>query len=163
MILEFEYTSEVGEGCSPQAVHMMDNSFTIIYTDDSAWSKGRSVAPSYGLYDSLVWKEKKRLSPDDGVSCPSLKKVSHYGVYGFWSAESETNGGSDHRFVMYMLPTDISRTFNEGNITYSKDSPVSSASFSFINEKGILLRRYRSLVSPNTKLELLWYNKVITP
>ncbi|OGO90091.1 MAG: hypothetical protein A2Y17_01115 [Clostridiales bacterium GWF2_38_85] len=155
MILEFEYTSQSAPGFSPQAVHMMDNSFVIVYTDETGIVKGQVAKPEYGLYDSLSWKENKRMSPDDGVSYPSMKKIAHYGVYGFWSASAYENGSSgDHRFIMYMLPTDISHTFIDGNLNYTKDSAVSSASFNFMNANGFLLRRYRSLVSPNAKIEL---------
>ncbi|HBL84678.1 MAG: hypothetical protein A2Y17_11130 [Clostridiales bacterium GWF2_38_85] len=148
MILEFEYTAEVGEGSSPQVVHLMDNSFNIIYLDSTGTVKGTTTSPEMGLYDSLTWKSKGRMSPDISISYPSLKKVAHYGAYGFWSS----NG--NHKFVMYMLPTDISHTIENGSITHSKDSAVSSASFTIQNINNTLLRRSRSVISPNTKLEL---------
>lgn len=154
MILTFDYTTSVGNGNSPQVIHMMDNSFCIIYVDNSGIINGMVSFPELGLYDSLVWKTKGRMSPDESISYPSLKKVSHHGAYGFWSAAGISGNTVDHKFVMYMLPTDISETLIDGNISYNKDSSVSSSSFNFMNAEGLLLRRYRSLVSPNAKIEL---------
>ena len=148
MILTFEYTESIGSGHSPQVVHMMDNGFRILYVDDSGLVKGIVSFPELGLYGDLSWETKGRMSPDESISYPSLKKIAHYGAYGFCSAVTE------HRFVMYMLPTDISETLIDGTINHTKDSPVSSASFNLQNVNGYLLRRYRSLVSPNAMLEL---------
>jgi len=55
-----------------------------------------------GLYDELTFKDKGRISADFEVSKPQLKKVAHHGAYGFWSSENT------HRFVIYMLPYDVS-------------------------------------------------------
>lgn len=148
MILTFDYTASVGSGHSPQVVHMMDNGFHILYVDNSGLIEGIVSFPELGLYSDLSWKTKGRMSPDENLAYPSLKKIAHYGAFGFWSTDTE------HRFVMYMLPTDISNTLIDGTINHTKDSPVSSASLSFQNVNGYLLRRYRSLVSPNAMLEL---------
>ena len=153
MILTFNYKVTVGNGHSPQVVHMMDNGFRIIYVDDSGLVNGLVTFPELGLYDNLSWVNKGRMSPDEGITYPSLKKVAHYGAYGFWSADG-VNDTTDHKFVMYMLPTDISETLLDGSLSYTKDSAVSNASFSFQNVSGYLLRRHRSLVSPNAKIEL---------
>jgi len=154
MILTFDYTASVDSGHAPQVVHMMDNGFRIIYVDDEGLVNGMVSFPEYGLYDSLVWEAKGRISPDEGISYPSLKKVAHQGAYGFWSAVGASGHTVDHKFVMYMLPKDISETLIDGSISYTKDSSVSAASFNFMNAEGFLLRRYRSLVSPNAKIEL---------
>lgn len=155
MILAFAYQHTAGRGHAPQMVHMMDNGFRIIYLSDSGLVMGKVSHPNMGLYEQLVWKEKGRMSPDENVTYPSLKKVAHYGAYGFWSAKSILPDSiGDHRFVMYMLPTDITQTLLNGSISLSKDSAVSSASFTFQNVKGFLLKRYRSLVAPNAKIEL---------
>lgn len=148
MILTFEYNESIGSGHSPQVIHMMDNGFRIIYVDDSGLVNGIVSFPGLGLYDDLSWESKGRMSPDEDIDYPSLKKIAHYGAFGFWSA------GTEHRFVMYILPTDISETLIDGTINHTKDSPVSSASFNFQNVNGYLLRRYRSLVAPNAMLEL---------
>lgn len=132
---------------------MMDNGFRIIYVNDEGLVNGLVTFPALGLYGNLEWEQKGRMSPDESIAYPSLKKVAHHGAYGFWSADG-VNNTTDHKFVMYMLPTDISETLLDGSITYTKDSAVSSATFSFQNVNGYLLRRYRSLVSPNAKIEL---------
>lgn len=155
MILIFEYSESIGSGHSPQAVHMMDNGFRIIYVNDNGLVNGLVSFPELGLYDGLSWEQKSRMSPDEGIACPSLKKVAHHGAYGFWSADG-LNNTTDHKFVMYMLPTDISETLIDGTINHSKDSAVSSASFTFQNVHGYLLRRYRSVVMPNAKIELYY-------
>lgn len=150
MILSFEYSESIGSGHSPQVVHMMDNGFRIIYVNDEGLVNGLVTFPELGLYDSLSWEQKSRMSPDEGIAYPSLKKVAHHGAYGFWSADN------DHKFVVYMLPTDISETLIDGTINHSKDSAVSSASFTFQNVHGYLLRRFRSVVMPNAKIELYY-------
>ena len=71
------------------------------------------------------------------VSYPSIKRVAHYGAYGFWSAEG------DHRFVMYMLPADISNSFVDGSIK-ELGSEVSQMSCTLLNIKGAMLNRYRA-------------------
>ncbi len=148
MILEFENTENLGSGSSPQVLHMMDNGFRVIYLNSSNDVCGKVAFPELGLYDNLLWKEKGRMSPDENVTYPQLKKVAHYGGYGFWSSDN------NHKFVMYMLPTDISHTVLDGSITLSKDTPVTSASFNFQNINGYLLKRGRSIVAPNSKLEV---------
>src|SRR5699024_2855086 len=87
-----------------------------------------------------------RISPDEKVSYPSMKKIAHYGAYGFWSAEG------DHRFVMYMLPTDITNSFINGTIKYDISSEVSQMSCNLMNIKCELLIRNRALVTPGTKM-----------
>ncbi len=55
---------------------------------------------------------------------------------------------------MYMLPTDVSHTLLNGSISYSKGSPISQFSVNLQNAGGELVGRYRSIIAPNTKLEL---------
>lgn len=148
MILEFEYTETLGAGSSPQVLHMMDNGFRVIYLNSSNNVCGKVAFPELGLYNSLLWKDKGRMSPDENVTYPQLKKVAHFGGYGFWSCDG------NHKFVMYMLPTDISHTVLDGNITLSKDTSVTSASFNLQNINGYLLKKGRSIVAPNAKLEV---------
>ena len=154
MLLSFSYAATLGSGHKPQVVHMPDNGFRIIYVNDAGLVNALVTFPPLGLYDSLEWDSKGRMSPDENISHPSLKKVAHYGAYGFWSAAGVDGSTIDHKFVMYMLPMDITDTLIDGSLSYSKDSAVSSASFNFENINGYLLRRYRSVVSPNAKIEL---------
>ena len=148
MRLTFEYSQALGSGFAPQVVHMMDNSLRLIFLSNDGYVLGRDFTPELGLYSNLSYKEKGRLSSDIGVSKPSLKKIAHFGAFGFWSSELE------HKFVMYMLPTDISETLLNGTITYSKDSSVSQLSISLQNVDGKLIGRTRSIISPNSKIEL---------
>ena len=148
MQLTFEYTQTVGTGRSPQAIHSKDNLLRIIYLAGDNTVHGLYVDPVLGLYDSLAFEEQGRISPDDNVSFPSIKRVAHYGAFGFWSAEG------DHRFVVYNMPTDISRALVDGSVQYSMNSEVSSLSCSLTNIRGELLNRYRALVTPGTKLEV---------
>lgn len=148
MRLTFEYTQTIGQGLSPQVVHMMDNGLKVIYLSSDGLVKGLEAFPALGLYNNLTFKDKGRISADLEVSKPSLKKVAHYGAYGFWSAEAM------HKFVMYMLPTDISHTLLNGNISYSKGSTISQLSVSLQNASGELVSRYRSIIAPNTIMEL---------
>ena len=108
----------------------------------------RETVPQLGIYDDLTFKDMGQISPDTEVSLPSLKKVAHHGAFGFWSATG------DHKFVIYMMPTDISKAFLDGNLSFSANSEVSSLSANFINVHGELLNRYRALVTPGTKIEL---------
>jgi len=110
--------------------------------------KGMECFPALGLYDNLAWTERGRMSPDTTVSHVKLKKIAHHGAYGFWSAMG------DHRFVMYMLPTDVSKYFVKGTLNITKDTSVSSASFSLQNVKQLLLTRNRSVLSPNAYISL---------
>lgn len=150
MKLTFEYTEDLGEGKSPQALHLMDNSMRIIYLDAEGTVLAKAANPILGLYDSLDYKEIGRVSPDTGVTYPSLKKTAHYGAFGFWSSQG------DHKFVKYMLPTLISQTFEDGILTYSIGSEVSQFSGTFLNLKGELINRYQALVTPNTRLEIYY-------
>ena len=106
-------------------------------------TNGLEAFPTLGLYDNLAYKDIGRISVDFGVSKPSLKKVAHYGAYGFWSAEDM------HKFVMYMLPTDVSHTLLNGSLSYSKGSAISQLSVSLQNAGGELVSRYRSIISYN--------------
>lgn len=147
MQLTFEYERTIGVGGSPQALHMMDNSFRIIYLEAGV-VKALSADPVLGLYQDLEFKELGQYSPDIGVTHPSLKKVAHHGAYGFWSCDR------DHRFVIYMLPTDISKTFEDATINMSVGNEVTTFSGSFLNLRDELFNRNRSLLIPNSKLEL---------
>ena len=148
MRLSFEYTMNCGEGNFPQALHTRDNMLRIFYLTNDGIVEGRKADPELGLYDDLTFTDVGRMSPDDNVSLPSLKRIAHYGGYGFWSAEG------DHRFVMYMMPTDISKALIDGSVTFSVGSEVSSLSANLLNIRGELLNRYRALVTPGTKLEV---------
>ncbi len=148
MTLTFEYTLNAGAGLFPQVIHTSDNLLRFIYLTADGTVAGSTADPVLGLYDKLTYTETGRISPDESVSYPSIKKVAHYGAYGFWSAEG------DHRFVMYMLPTDITNSFIDGSIKFSIGSEVSQLSCTLLNIKGALLNRYRALVTPGTKMEL---------
>jgi hypothetical protein len=148
MTLTFEYTLDAGAGLYPQVIHTSDNLLRFIYLTADGTVAGSTANPVLGLYDSLTYTEIGRISPDEMVSYPSIKKVAHYGAYGFWSAEG------DHRFVMYMLPTDITNSFIDGSVKFSIGSEVSQMSCTLLNIKGALLNRYRAFVTPGTKMEL---------
>ena len=148
MTLTFEYTLDTGAGLYPQVIHTSDNLLRFIYLTADGTVAGSTADPVLGLYDSLTYTEIGRISPDEMVSYPSIKKVAHYGAYGFWSAEG------DHRFVMYMLPTDITNSFIDGSVKFSIGSEVSQMSCTLLNIKGALLNRYRAFVTPGTKMEL---------
>ncbi len=132
----------------PQVIHTSDNLLRFIYLTADGTVAGSTADPILGLYDNLTYTETGRISPDEMVSYPSIKKVAHYGAYGFWSAEG------DHRFVMYMLPTDITNSFIDGSVKFSIGSEVSQMSCTLLNIKGVLLNRYRAFVTPGTKMEL---------
>ena len=148
MTLTFEYTLDTGAGLYPQVIHTSDNLLRFIYLTADGTVAGSTANPVLGLYNSLTYMEIGRISPDEMVSYPSIKKVAHYGAYGFWSAEG------DHRFVMYMLPTDITNSFIDGSVKFSIGSEVSQMSCTLLNIKGALLNRYRAFVTPGTKMEL---------
>jgi hypothetical protein len=148
MQLSFEYTKECGMGHEPQAIHDKDNRFRVIYLDEENTVNCYEAVPLLGLYNNLIFRNYGRISPDEGVVRPSLKRVAHYGAYGFWSA------GSDHRFVVYMMPTDISKTLVDGSISFGVGSEVSSLNCKLLNVRGELLNRHRALVTPGTKLEV---------
>jgi hypothetical protein len=148
MTLTFEYTMNIGQGQYPQAIHSNDNLLRVFYLGSDGVIRARNADPVLGLYADLVFTDKGRASPDDNISYPSLKRVAHYGGYGFWSAEG------DHRFVMFMMPTDISKALVDGSTTFSTGSEVSSMSCSLLNIRGELLNRYRALVTPGTKMEI---------
>ena len=148
MTLTFEYTLDAGAGLFPQVIHTSDNLLRFIYLTSDGTVAGRTADPVLGLYDNLTYTETGRISPDESVSCPSIKKVAHYGAYGFWSTEG------DHRFVMYMLPADITNSFIDGSVKFSIGSEVSQMSCTLLNIKGALLNRYRAFVTPGTKMEL---------
>ena len=101
MQLTFEYNLDAGAGLFPQVIHTSDNLLRFIYLTSDGTVEGATADPVLGLYGNLTYEEISRISPDETVSYPSIKRVAHYGAYGFWSAEG------DHRFVMYMLPADI--------------------------------------------------------
>ena len=122
MTLTFEYTMNIGAGLYPQAIHSKDNLLRIFYLTPEQTVSGLIAEPVLGLYADLVFESKGRASPDDAVSQPSLKRVAHYGGYGFWSAEG------DHRVVMFMMPTDISKAFIDGSAGFSIGSEVSQLS-----------------------------------
>lgn len=148
MILSFDYALDVGEGRCPQVIHTSDNILRIIYLNDEGIVQCRQADPFWGLYSGLTFTDKGRVSPDNGVTVPSLKKVAHYGAYGFWSAEG------DHRFVIYMTPTDISDCLVDAQTQMGSDSEITSFSGTFINRYGKLITGYRSILTPGTKLEL---------
>lgn len=148
MTLTFEYTIDAGAGLYPQVIHTSDNLLRFIYLTADGTVAGSKADPVLGLYDNLTYTETGRISPDETVSYPSIKKVAHYGAYGFWNAEG------DHRFVMYMLPTDITNSFIDGSVKFSIGSEVSQMSCILLNIKGALLNRYRAFVTPGTKMEL---------
>ena len=147
MELSFEYAGTLGAGASPQAVHMMDNGLRLFYLENGV-VKAKVAYPDMGLYDDLVLTDQGRACTNVGVEHPKLKKVAHHGAYGFWSA------GNTHRFVMYMLASDISAMVDSISISHTKDSPISQLSATFQNVENRLVGRSRSIVQPNTRLEL---------
>lgn len=148
MQLSFEYYMDCGTGHFPQAVHDKSNKLRIIHLKDDATVHSLDADPVLGLYHDLEFFDKGRVSPDDNVSLPSLKRVAHYGAYGFWSSEG------DHHFVIYMMPVDISKALVDGSVQFSAGSEVSSMSCTLLNIRGELLNRYRALVTPGTKMEI---------
>ncbi len=148
MILNFEYNMSCGAGHAPQLVHLRDNTLRLIYLDDDGNVQGAQAEPKLGLYDDVAFQPYGRLSPDEDVSLPSLKKVAHYGAYGFWSADG------DHKFVIYMLPTDISDALIDGQTQHSMGSESASLNCNLINIRGKLINRYRSILTPGTMLTL---------
>lgn len=148
MTLTFDTVIDCGSGHAPQCVHDPNGKLRIIYLTNDGLVNCRETFPALGLYEDLTYTEKGRVSPDSGVSRPSLKKVAHHGAFGFWSA------GGDHKFVVYMMPTDVSMAFQDGTVSFSANSVVSSLSASFINVHGLLLNKYRALVTPGTKMEI---------
>jgi len=148
MILNFEYSMSCGAGHAPQLVHLPDNTLQLIYLDGDGTVQGARAEPELGLYDDIAFQSIGRLSPDEVVSLPSLKKVAHYGGYGFWSADG------DHKFVIYMMPTDISDAITDGQTQYSTGSESASLSLNLINVRGKLINRYRSILTPGTMLTL---------
>ena len=148
MILSFEQVIDCGTGHFPQCVHDPDGLLRIIYLTEENLVYCREAEPVLGIYDALFFTDIGQISPDTQVSQPSLKKVAHHGAFGFWSS------AGDHKFVIYMMPTDISKAFLDGSASFSAGSEVSSLSASFINVHGELLNRYRALVTPGTKLEI---------
>lgn len=148
MTLTFEYNMNIGQGLHPQAIHSYDNLLRVFYLGSDEVIRALNADPVLGLYDDLTFTEKGRASPDENISFPSLKRVAHYGGYGFWSAEG------DHRFVMFMMPTDISKALVDGSITFGTGSEVSSLSCNLLNIRGELLNRFRALVTPGTKMEV---------
>lgn len=148
MQLSFEYTKECGTGHEPQVIHDRNNRLRVIYLNEENTVCCYEAVPQFGLYDDLTFSSYGRISPDEGVVRPSLKRVAHFGAYGFWSA------GGDHRFVMYMMPTDISKTLVDGNISFGVGSEVASLNCKLLNVRSELLNRHRALVTPGTKLEV---------
>ena len=148
MELSFERVIDCGRGSSPQAVHDSNNLLRIIYLTEDHTAACWGADPTLGLYGNLVFRDYGRISPDEAVSLPSLKRVAHQGAFGFW------NASGDHRFVIYMMPTDISNTLIDGNVKYRTGNAVSSVSCSLMNIRGELLNRHRALVTPGTKLRI---------
>jgi hypothetical protein len=146
--LTFEYLRDLGDGFSPQVLHRMDNALEILYITQAGAIQTLETFPAYGIYETLEFTQKGRVSTDRDIQYPALKKMAHYGGFGFWSADG------DHKFVMYMLPTDISHTLENGQVSYAKDSAVSQLSLSLMNLEQALLGRHRSIISPGTALEI---------
>ena len=142
MKLTFEYTQTIREGLSPQVVHMMDNGIRVIYLSNDGLVKGLEAFPGLGLYDNLTFKDIGRVSADMEVSKPSLKKVAHYGAYGFWSSDSM------HKFIMYMLPTDISNALMRQHLLFQGQCYFSAT----IKPAKLVeyVSRNWSVVAPNT-------------
>jgi hypothetical protein len=146
--LTFEYVRDLGAGGSPQVIHRLDNALEILYITQAGAIQAMETFPPYGVYETLEFTQKGRVSTDRAIHNPSLKKMAHYGGFGFWSADN------DHKFVMYMLPTDISHTLENGNVSYAKDSAVSQLSLKLMNIEQALINRHRSIISPGSMLEV---------
>lgn len=154
MILKFDYTQNLGAGGVPNMVHLPDNTFVAVYFENGL-CKRKTTDPKLGLYNDLVWKERGRSSPDEGISKAQLKKVNHYGAYGFWSDISPLDQRPDHKFVMYMLPLDVSKCLNDGSISHSMDNNVSQISIDFVNASNMLVKKNgRSALMPNCRIEI---------
>ena len=148
MILTIDRVVNCGTGSAPQCVHDPNGKLRIIYLSSDGHAHCRECVPALGLYDTLTFKEIGIISPDEDISLPCIKKVQHEGAFGFWSAED------DHRFIIYMMPTDISKSFTDGSVNFTATSEISSFSGKFINIRGELINRRRALIAPGTKLEL---------
>ena len=150
MKLTIENKIVIGNGKCPQAIHTNDNVLRIFYLTENKILNGMEAVPILGLYENLIFKEKGRSSPDSNISNISMKRVAHYGAYGFMSAEG------DHKFITYMMPSNISNVLVDGSTTYSASSEVSSLSCSLLNVNGEVLNENRALVTPGTKLEIYY-------
>lgn len=148
MQLTVKITQNLGAGHVPQVVHMMDGTLHVFYLTDGGEVDARSTVPALGQYDNLVWSEAGKMATDQGISCPSIKKIAHFGACGFWSADQ------DHRFVNYALPFDISPLLMDGNAQLGNDSPISQLSMTARNINSALMGKYRSSVTPGAKINL---------
>lgn len=148
MVLTFEYELDGGVGHSPQLVHYNDNRLRLIYLEDNQTASCREALPELGLYGGLSFTDCGRCSPDYEISLPSIKRVAHYGAFGYWAAAGA------HRFVVYMMPTDISKALVDGSTQFSVGSEVSSMSCNFQNIRGELLNRNRALLTPGASVEI---------
>lgn len=152
MTLTFETLTSPGTGHLPQGAHMNDNTLRILYIDDAdGMLHAYDTTPTAGQYSGLTWTASDPLSPDLAISCPRIKRVAHYGIYGYWS------DGDDHRFVMYMFPTDISRQFLDGKVTRTVGSKVVSVSATFHNIAGQLVNKRRAVLAPCARIEF-WFS-----
>ena len=152
--LSFERVIDCGAGHAPQCVHDKYNKLRVIYLDDAGLVNCYEAIPALGLYDDLSFSDYGRCSPDENVSVPSIKRIAHFGAYGFWSADNADGIRLDHKFVIYMMPTDVSKTLVDGSVSFSVGSEVSSLSATLLNVRGELLNRHRAIVTPGTKLEV---------
>lgn len=148
MQLTFEYELDCGQGHSPQLVHYNDNRLRVIFLTDEHTASCREALPTLGLYGGLTFTDRGRCSPDYDISLPSMKRVAHYGAFGYWSSAEA------HRFVIYMMPTEISKALVDGSTQFSVGSEVSSMSCNFQNIRGELLNRNRALLTPGASVEI---------
>lgn len=147
MELTFERTVTVGNGSEPQAVHDQRGPLRIFYLSSGIIKEFRAD-PLLGQYSDLTWEDEGRASPDSGVTLPSLKRVMHFGAFGYW------NAAGDHRFVTYMMPTDISNTLINGSISHSIQDNISTLSLDLVNIRNILINRSRALTTPGTIVQI---------
>ena len=147
MIFSFVNTIHVGSGADPSVIHTPDNVLRVIYTENGL-VKQVTATPELGLYNDLSFSAPATVSPDSGVYFPSLKKVAHYGAYGYWAVSD------DHRFVIYMFPEDVSDTIIDGQTQFGSGGEAASLSLTLINRYGKLISRYRSIITPGTRLDL---------
>lgn len=150
MTLTYDYWLDFGLGSFPQAIQTADNKFHVLYLTPDGTVEGLVTDPKLGLFENLEFSKLGRICADQNIQMPSLKRVAHQGGFGFWSADG------DHKFVIFMLPTDISSALVSGSIANSVGSEVSSFSATMINMGGMLLNRTRAIVTPGTKVEVFF-------
>jgi hypothetical protein len=148
MTFSFPVTATLGSGHFPQAVHMMDNTMHVFYLTDSGDMNSLNGVPPLGIFDDLPMTEAGQVASDQNIVDPKLRKIAYFGACGFWSSHT------DHKFISYSLPFDLSDVLNDGNTQVSIDSPITQLSFTANNVNSFIMGKYRSSVTPGVKIVL---------